>query len=130
VNFLRQLRTKDGAERTSEPAALELNAAQAQELATAFAPPRWLRDLGRTAWFLVGLFAVLAGLAWLLGTTQTITGPVVVATIVATVAMPIVAWLERHRWPRAAGAVVVLLGLAAIAVLVLVVVIGGITSQS
>ena len=57
-------------------------------------------------------------------------GPVVGAMIVATVAMPLVARLQRHRWPRAAGAVVVLLGLAALGVLVLVVVIGGITSQS
>ena len=114
----------------AEPAGLEIDAAQARALATVFAPPRWLRDLGRTAWLLVGLFAVLAGLVWLLGTTYTITGPVVVATIVATVSMPIVARLVRHRWPRAAAAVVVLLGLAALAALVLVVVVGGITSQS
>jgi predicted PurR-regulated permease PerM len=113
-----------------EPAELELDAAQARELATAFSPPRWLRDLGRTSWLLVGLFALLAGLAWLLGATYTITGPVVAGTIVATVAMPIVAWLVRHRWPRAAAAGAVLLGLAAVAVLVLVIVIGGITSQS
>jgi putative heme transporter len=130
MDFLRQLRKKDGATSAGEPAGLELDAAQARALATAFAPPRWLRDLGRTAWLLVGLFALLAGLVWLLGATYTITGPVVAATIVATVAMPIVARLERHRWPRAAGAVVVLLGLVALSVLVLVIVIGGITSQS
>jgi len=114
----------------AKPAGLQIDAAQARALATVFAPPRWLRDLGRTAWLLVGLFAVLAGLVWLLGTTYTITGPLVVATIVATVSMPIVARLVRHRWPRAAAAVVVLLGLAALAALVLVVVVGGITSQS
>jgi len=130
VEFLKHLRKKDGATAAEEPTGLELDAAQARELATVFAPPRWLRDLGRTAWFLVGLFALFAGLAWLLGATYTITGPVVVSTIVATVAMPVVARLQRHRWPRAAAAAVVLLGLAAIAVLVLVVVIGGITSQS
>ena len=130
MDFLRHLRKKDGSAAPGEPAGLEIDAAQARELATFFAPPRWLRDLGRTAWLFVGLFALLAGLAWLLGATYTITGPVVVAAIVATVAMPIVARLERHRWPRAAAAAVVLLGLAAVAVLVLVVVIGGITSQS
>jgi putative heme transporter len=130
VDFLRRLRKKDGSAAPGEPAGLEIDAVQARELATFFAPPRWLRDLGRTAWLLVGLFGLLAGLAWLLGATYTITGPVVAAAIVATVAMPIVAWLERHRWPRAAAAVVVLLGLAGLAVLVLVVVIGGITSQS
>jgi predicted PurR-regulated permease PerM len=130
VDFLRHLRKKDGATAAGEPAGLEIDPAQARELTTFFAPPRWLRDLGRTAWLLVGLFALLAGLAWLLGTTSTITGPVVAATIVATVAMPIVAWLERHRWPRIGAAAVVLLGLAALAMLVVVVVIGGISSQS
>jgi len=130
VEFLRHLRERHGPTAAAEPAQLEIDAAQARELATTFAPPRWLRDLGRTAWFLVGVFALLAGLAWLLGTTETIVGPVVGGMIVATVAMPLVARLQQHRWPRAAGAVVVLLGLAALGVLVLVVVIGGITSQS
>jgi len=130
VEFLRHLRERHGPTAAAEPAQLEIDAAQARELATTFAPPRWLRDLGRTAWFLVGVFALLAGLAWLLGTTETIVGPVVGAMIVATVAMPLVARLQQHRWPRAAGAVVVLPGLAALGVLVLVVVIGGITSQS
>jgi predicted PurR-regulated permease PerM len=37
--------------------------------------------------------------------------------------------LQRHRVPRAAGAAIVLLGLLAIGVLVLVIVLGGITSQ-
>ena len=130
MDFLRHLRRKDGATAAVEPAGLEIDAAQARELTTFFAPPRWLRDLGRTAWLLVGLFALIAGLAWLLGTTATITGPVVAASIVATVAMPIVGWLQRHRWPRVGAAAVVLLGLAALAGLVVVVVIGGISSQS
>ena len=56
-------------------------------------------------------------------------GPVVAGTIVATVAMPLVGMLQRHRVPRAAGAAIVLLGLLAIGVLVLVIVLGGITSQ-
>jgi predicted PurR-regulated permease PerM len=130
VGLRRHRLKRDSSIALNEPVGLELDSAQARELATTFAPPRWLRDLGRTAWLLLGLFALLAGLAWLLGTTETIVGPVVVAMIVATVSMPIVAWLGRHRWPRAAAAVVVLLGLAALAALVLVVVIGGVTSQS
>jgi predicted PurR-regulated permease PerM len=93
-------------------------------------PPRWLRDLGRTSWLLVGLFALLAGLVWLLGTTQTIVGPVVAGTIVATVTAPIVGRLTEHRIPRAAGAAIVLLVVAALAVVILVMVLGGITGQS
>ena len=127
MDVLKNLRRKNAAAR-AEPAPFELAAAEAGELASAFAAPRWLRDLGRTSWLLVGFFALMAGVIWLLGTTYTIVGPVVAGTIVATVAMPIVGVLTRHI-PRAAAAGIVLLGLAAIAVFVLVVVIGGITSQ-
>src|SRR5204863_8004897 len=102
----------------------EIPRAELRELSTAFAAPRWLKDLGRTAWLLVGLFALVAGLVWFLGATYTIGGPVVAATIVATVAMPLVGRLARHL-PRILAAVLVLLGLIAIAVLVTVLVVGG-----
>jgi predicted PurR-regulated permease PerM len=127
VDLLKHLRRKDAQVR-AEPAPFELAAAEAGELASAFAAPHWLRDLGRTSWLLVGFFALMAGVIWLLGTTYTIVGPVVAGTIVATVAMPVVGVLARHM-PRAAAAALVLVGLAAIAALVLVIVIGGITSQ-
>jgi predicted PurR-regulated permease PerM len=127
VDVLKNLRRKNAAAR-AEPAPFELAAAEAGELASAFAAPRWLRDLGRTSWLLVGFFALMAGVIWLLGTTYTIVGPVVAGTIVATVAMPVVSVLGRHM-PRAAAAALVLLGLAALGALVLVIVIGGITSQ-
>jgi predicted PurR-regulated permease PerM len=54
---------------------------------------------------------------------------VVAAMILATVTIPIVGRLGRHRVPRAAGAAIVLLGLLALGVLVVVIVIGGITAQ-
>jgi len=127
VDVLKHLRRKDAAPAV-EPVPFELAAAEAGELASTFAAPRWLRDLGRTSWLLVGFFALMAGLIWLLGTTSTIVGPVVAGTIVATVAMPVVGVFSRHM-PRAAAAALVLLGLAAIGVFVLVMVIGGITAQ-
>ncbi len=129
MSFVRRLRARhhDGA--PPEPAAVELSAVEAGQLATMFAAPRWLRDLGRTAWLLVGCFALVAGVVWLLGATHTIVAPVVAAMILATVTIPIVGRLGRHRVPRAAGAAIVLLGLLALAVLVVVIVIGGITSQ-
>jgi predicted PurR-regulated permease PerM len=127
VDVLKHLRKKEVAA-GAEPAPFELAAAEAGELASAFAAPRWLRDLGRTSWLLVGFFALMAGVIWLLGTTYTIVGPVVAGIIVATVAMPVVGVLSRHM-PRAAAAALVLVGLAALGALVLVIVIGGITSQ-
>jgi putative heme transporter len=108
---------------------IEIDAAQLRELSTTFSPPRWLRDFGRSAWLLVGIFALTAALVWLFGATSVIVGPVVAAAIVATVTSPIVAALTRHM-PRAAAAAIVLLGLVALAVGVAVLVIAGITGQA
>jgi len=130
AGIFRHLLRRDGAGEPEEPPGVELTPVEAGQLATVFTPPRWLRDLGRTSWLLVGFFLLVAGLVWLLGTTQTIVGPVVAAGIVATVASPIVRWLSDHRIPRAAGAAIVLLGAVVLAVLVAVVVIGGVTSQA
>ncbi|MFZ0341856.1 MAG: AI-2E family transporter [Gaiellaceae bacterium] len=98
-------------------------------LRDSLATPRWLRDLGRSSWLLVGLLLVLLGLIWLLAETYTIVGPMVCALIVAVVAMPVVRLLDRHM-PRALAAALVLLAVVAVAVLVVVVVVAGITGQS
>src|SRR4029453_4721269 len=74
---------------------------EAGQLATVFAAPRWLRDLGRTSWLLVGLFLLLAGVVWLLGTTQTIVGPVIAGTIVAAVTAPVVRRVAARPCSRA-----------------------------
>jgi len=99
------------------------------QLREAFVTPRWLRDLGRSSWLLVGLFALLGGLIWLLAATYTIVGPIVCALIVAVVAAPVVGHLAR-RMPRALAAVIMLLAIGAIVLLVVVIVIAGITGQS
>ena len=117
------------AEPTPEPE-LELDADEASRLAHTFAAPTWLQELGRTSWFLVGFFVLVAGFGWLLGATATIVGPVIAAAIVATVTAPIVGALQRHRLPRAAGAALVLLALLALCIVIALVVIGGITAQS
>ena len=98
-------------------------------LREAFTTPRWLRDLGRSSWLLVGLLLLLLGLIWLLAETYTIVGPMVAALIVAVVAMPVVRLLDPHM-PRALAAALVLLAVVAIAVLVVVIVVAGITGQS
>ncbi|HEU5243108.1 MAG TPA: AI-2E family transporter, partial [Gaiellaceae bacterium] len=107
----------------------QTNGTPRQSLRDSFRTPRWLRDVGRSSWLLVGLLLVLVGLIWLLAETYTIVGPMVCALIVAVVAMPLVQWLDRHM-PRALAAAIVLLAVAAIAVLIVVIVIAGITGQS
>jgi predicted PurR-regulated permease PerM len=110
------------------PVAPDLGSGELQRLGSVFAAPRWLSDLGRTAWLLVGLFLLVVGVVWFLGATRTIAGPVVVGTIIATVTMPVVASMAR-RMPRALAAALVLLAIVAVAVLIAVLVIAGITSQ-
>lgn len=95
-----------------------------------FAAPKWMRDLGFSAWLLVGAAAALIGGIWLLSLTQTIVMPVLTAAIIASVASPLVDRLQGHRIPRAAGAglvfLLILLVSAGIGLLVLV----GIASQA
>jgi len=75
------------------------------------------------------VFALVAGLVWLLGVTSTIAGPVAAAAIIATVTSPLVAVLARHM-PRAAAAAIVLVGLVGLATVIFVLVVAGITGQT
>ncbi|HET8743147.1 MAG TPA: AI-2E family transporter [Gaiella sp.] len=101
----------------------------ATSLSRVFSAPMWLRDLGLLAWFLVGVALLLVGLIWLMGLTSTITEPVLVGLVLATVAGPLVTKMQS-RLPRAAGAAIVLLGLLALGVVILLLVFGGIVEQS
>ena len=94
------------------------------------AAPRWLRDLGFTSWLLVGVTLLLVGAVWLLALTQTIVMPLIAAGVIAAVASPVVAWLKGHGVPRALGAVLLLLALVLVGALVVVVIVGGISSES
>jgi putative heme transporter len=94
-----------------------------------FAAPRWLRDLGRLSWILVGLGLVLLGGVWLLGQMSVIVAPVVAGTIAAAVAGPAVTRMQRRRIPRAAGAGIVLLVLLALGVVVALLVLGPIVGN-
>ena len=100
------------------------------ELNGLFSAPQWMRDLGFSAWLLVGAGAALVGLIWLLSLTHTIVMPVITAAIVASVASPLVDWLHRHRIPRAVGAALVLLAIVVIGVGVGLIVLTGIASQA
>jgi putative heme transporter len=106
---------------------IELDAA---ELTGVFATPSWLRDAGFTAWLLVGVGLFLFGTVWLLSITYVIVGPVIAAAVIASVFSPVVSWLARHRVPRVAGAILVLLALVALGALVVYVVLSGITSET
>jgi predicted PurR-regulated permease PerM len=124
---IRQWFSKGGEQPEDEsPTVVQIDATS---LSRVFSAPVWVRDLGLLAWFLVGVAILLVGLTWLIGLTATITMPVIVGAILATVASPIVGRLQGHGWPRAAGAAVVLLGLVALGILIFLLVVGGIVEQ-
>src|SRR4051794_20120088 len=94
-----------------------------------FVAPRWLRELGRSAWLAVGIALVVVAAVWILALTQTIVAPVITATVVAAVAAPLLRVLESRGVGRAIGAALVLVAAIVLAVVVVVVVLGGIRSQ-
>jgi putative heme transporter len=95
-----------------------------------FAAPKWMRDLGFSAWLLVGVAAAVVGLVWLLSLTEAIVMPLITAGIIASVAGPLVDWLKRHGLPRGIGAALVLGLIILIALGVGLLVLTGIASQA
>ena len=101
----------------------------AEGLSGVFAAPSWLRDVGFTAWLLVGVALFLVGAVWLLSLTHTIVLPVITAAVVAAVGSPLVGWLQRHGVPRGAGAALLMLGIVALGAGLVLLVLAGITSE-
>ena len=118
-----RLRRRDRAGATAGDELVEI---EPSELTRIFAAPGWLRDLGFSAWLLVGVAAAVAGAVWFLSLTQTIVVPVITAAIIASVASPVVDWLKKHSVPRGAGAAIVFVAIIAIGVAVGVIVLAGI----
>jgi predicted PurR-regulated permease PerM len=102
---------------------------ESYELTGLFASPGWLRDLGASAWLLVGVTLATAGAIWLLSLTSAIVMPVITATVVAAVTSPAVGWLARHHVGRGLGAALVLLALLAASVALVLIIVGGVTAQ-
>jgi putative heme transporter len=100
------------------------------ELSGLFAAPQWLRDLGTSAWLLVGVGAALLAAIWLLSLTETIVMPVITAGIIAAVGSPLVDRLRSIGIPRGISAGLVLLGIVAITLAVGYIVLTGIASQA
>jgi predicted PurR-regulated permease PerM len=92
--------------------------------------PRWLRDLGVSAWLTVGIALAVVGLVTLLSLTHTIVAPLLAASVIAAVASPLLSWLERHHVPRGLGAALLLVAAIALAAGMVLLILAGITSQS
>ncbi len=133
-DFFARLRHRDAEAKaeTGEPAAEQPTVVQidASSLSRVFSAPIWVRDLGLLAWFLVGAAVLVVGLTWLLALTSTITIPVALGAILATVAGPLVTKMHGRGIHRAIGAALVLLAFLALGVLIFLLVVGGLSEQS
>ena len=114
------------AEATALPAPPTAPAASATSATSATlaltASPRWWAELTTTVRAAL-IAALLIALGFLIGALAPVLTPFIAGAILSYIATPIVAWLAAHRVPRAAGAVLIVLTIAAlIAALVLVVV--------
>ncbi|HET7416816.1 MAG TPA: AI-2E family transporter [Solirubrobacterales bacterium] len=125
--FRGRLRRPGHGEEAAEEEVIEI---EPGALSGLFAAPQWLRDLGFSAWLLVGVAAALVGAIWLLALTETIVMPVITAGIIAAVASPLVDRLRRLGIPRGLGAAAVLLLIVALAFGVGLIVLTGIASQA
>src|SRR4051794_20047295 len=103
---------------------------QPDDLTGLFVSPPWLRDLGASAWLVVGVTLAIVAAVWVLSLTETIVAPVITAAVVATVDAPLVARLARHGMGRGLAAALVLVGLIVLSIAAVVVIVGGITSEA
>ena len=101
-----------------------------QDLAGLFAAPRWLRDLGGSAWLAAGVTLAVVGAVWIAALTQTIVAPVITAAVVAAVASPLVGWLTRHHIGRGLAAALLLVAAIVLGIGIVLLVVGGITGES
>jgi predicted PurR-regulated permease PerM len=92
--------------------------------------PRWFQKMGLAAWLIVGIFLVIIGAVWLLGKVSTIAEPLIAGAVIAAVGGAGVDYLQGRRLPRPLGAAVIMLALILVAVGVVLMVLGGITSQA
>lgn len=66
--------------------------------------PSWVRLIGLTSWYAIGIALAVAMAAWFVSATRTIVIPFVIAVLLAALLSPVADWLERHgvrRWVAA-----------------------------
>jgi len=105
-------------------------AAAAQREIVAFEVPAWLRTLGLSSWFALGIAAVVALLLTLLALVAEVAIPLAIAAVLAAILVPLTDRLERWRVPRWLGATLVLLLALSIVAATVALVVRGIATQT
>ncbi len=81
-----------------------------------FAVPRWAGDAGRWSWIGIGVLILLVALMALLAATSVLVISALFAVLLGGTFLPVVDWLHKHHFPRWLGALLVVVGLVALAV--------------
>ncbi len=92
--------------------------------------PAWLKPIGVSAWYIVGITLVGVGLILVAALTEIIVLPVITATVIAAVGSPLVSAMNRHHIPRGVGAALLLFLLVLIGFAVTYVVIRSVASEA
>ena len=96
---------------------------------SAFAAPRWARDVGLWSWIVVGALLVLLALFWAAASIQMVVLASLFAVLFGGTFLPVVDWLHKHRLPRWLGALLVLVFLIALGIFIALVILYGLVKQ-
>ena len=91
--------------------------------------PGWMMVAGIGSWMIAGIAVVFWLAGWFFVTTASISIPLVLAVVVGMIAYPLCEKMIARKIPKAAAALIVLLGLVAVVVAVVWLVVAGVLSQ-
>jgi predicted PurR-regulated permease PerM len=100
--------------------------AEAPEAPNGSALERW----GRASWMLIGVLALATIVYTALATLSGLVIPLVIATVIGMLFVPVVDALERRRVPRMVGAAVVMLGITATVIGSIAIAVNGLIDQA
>ena len=90
----------------------------------------WLRGVGVAAWSIVGIFVVIAVVAWAVYQVRIIWAPLILAVLLVYLVKPFIDFLERYRVPRVAGGCLVYLVFGGVLVLIGILIVPIISRQT
>ena len=94
-----------------------------------FAVPRWAADAGRWSWISIGVLILLIAVLALMAATRVLVVSALFAVLLGGTFLPTVDWLHKHHFPRWLGALLVVVGLIALAVGIALVITYGVVNQ-
>ena len=92
--------------------------------------PSTVERWGRGSWYIIGIIVFATMIYSMLATLSGLIVPLVIATVIGMLAVPLVDVLERHRVPRSVGAVLVMFGIVAVMFGALALAVNGVLDQS